>query len=55
MYRGFEKIAPPGIRGNMLDYGFEVSEFERQLRYYVHFLTYTLEKEVKPLISPAFG
>ena len=29
--------SPHDIVANLLDFGFEVSEFELQLRYYVHF------------------
>ena len=32
----------------MLDEGFEVSEFELQLRYYVHFRTNTNKKAYEP-------
>ena len=32
-----------------------VSEFELQLRYYVHFQTNTLEKGMNPLILRAMG
>ena len=35
----------------MLDYDIVVSEFELQLRYYVHFLTSTIEKDMNPFIS----
>ena len=33
----------------------EVSEFELQSRYYVHFRTNTLRKDMNPLILPAMG
>ena len=36
----------------VLDFGFEVSEFEPQLHYYVHFWTTTLGKGMNPLILP---
>ena len=35
----------------MLDCSLQVSEFEFQLRFYVHFRTYTIEKSVNLLIS----
>ena len=34
---------------------FEVSKFELQLRYNIHFWTNTLEKGMNSLISPAVG
>ena len=34
---------------------FEVSEFELQSRYYVHFRANTLGKGMDPLIRPAIG
>ena len=34
----------------MLDCGLEVSEFELQSRYYVHFLTNTFKKGMKTLL-----
>ena len=39
----------------VMDCGTEVSEFELQLCYYVHFRTNTLEKCMNPLILPAIG
>ena len=38
-----------------LDCYLEVSEFELQSRYYVHFRTNTLRKDMKPLITVARG
>ena len=38
-----------------MDCGIVVSEFELQSHYYVHFLTNTLGKGMKPLILPAMG
>ena len=38
-----------------MDCGIVVSEFELQLRYYVHFQTNTLGKDMNPLILPAMG
>ena len=35
-----------------LIYGLEVSEFELQLSYYVHFWINILQKYMNPLISP---
>ena len=44
-----------GVIVNLLDYGLEVSEFERQPCYYVIFRTKTLGKRINPLIPPAMG
>ena len=45
-----------GVVGKVLDSGREVSEFELQSRYYVHYRTNTLEKGMKPFIPrPAIG
>ena len=38
-----------------MDYEIGVSEFELQLRYYVHFRSNTLGKCMNPLILPAMG
>ena len=38
-----------------MDCGIVVSEFELQLRYYVHFRANTLGKGMNPLILPAMG
>ena len=38
---------------NMLDYNIEVSEFELQSRYYIHFSTNSFGKDMNPLILPA--
>ena len=45
----------PCVVANVLDCGFEVSEFELQSRYYVHFWTNTLRKGMNPLITLLFG
>ena len=44
-----------GVMINVLDYGFVVSEFELQSRYYVHFRTNTLGKGMNFVIVPAMG
>ena len=38
-----------------MDCGIVLSEFELQLRYYVHFRANTLGKGMNPLIFPAMG
>ena len=38
-----------------MDCGIVESEFELQSRYYVHFQTNTLGKDMNPLILPAMG
>ena len=43
----------PGVVANELDCNILVNEFEPQLRYYVHFRTNTLGKDMSPLIPPA--
>ena len=46
---------PCGVIVKSLGCGIVVSEFELQSRYYVHFLTNTLEKGMNPLILPVMG
>ena len=41
--------------GKVLDCGHEVSEFELQLRYYIHFRTNTLGKDMKTLYPRIYG
>ena len=41
-----------GIVANVLNCDIEVSEFELQLRYYIHFRTNSLEKATNSLIPP---
>ena len=41
---------PRGKLDYVLDYYIVVGEFKLQLRYYVHFRTYTLRKGMNPLI-----
>ena len=38
----------------MLDCGLEVTEFERQLCYYVHFRIINLRKSIEPLYSLSY-
>ena len=47
--------SPRGLVANVLDCDIVVSEFEFQLRYYVHFWTNILEKGMKPFISSTVG
>ena len=42
-----------GVVAKVLNYSLEVSEFELQLCYNVHFGTNTLGKSMKPFIHPA--
>ena len=44
-----------GIMGKVLDCSLEVSEFELQQRYYIHFRTNTLEEKNEPPCSLALG
>ena len=46
---------PCGIMVKVMDCGIVVSEFEFQLRYYVHFQANTLGKGMNPLILLAMG
>ena len=39
----------------LLDYSLEVSKFEHQTHYYVHFQTNTLGKSMKPPYSLSYG
>ena len=41
-----------GVMNKMLKFGLEVSEFELQLYYYIHFWTNILGKGMNPLVSP---
>ena len=47
--------SPRGVMVKAQDCGIVASEFELQLRYYVHFRTNTLGKDMNPLILPAMG
>ena len=42
--------SPDGVVSNVLDCDIVVSEFELNSRYYGHFRTNTLQKDMKPLI-----
>ena len=44
-----------GIVGTKLDCGVEVSKFEMQSRYYIHFRTNTHWKRYEPPNSPSYG
>ena len=44
-----------GAVANVLNCGLEVSEFDLQLRYYVHFRTNITGKSMNPLIIQAMG
>ena len=46
---------PHGVMVKVMDCKIVVSEFEFQLRYYVHFRINTLGKGMNPLILPAVG
>ena len=46
---------PGGVMVKAMDYRIAVREFELQLRYYVHFRTNTLGKDMNPLILPNMG
>ena len=46
---------PRGVMVKAMDCRIVVSEFGLQSRYYVHFLTNTLEKAMNPIILPAVG
>ena len=46
---------PRGVMVKAMDCRIVVTEFEFQLRYYVHFRINTLEKGMNPLILPAMG
>ena len=49
----FRYISPCRVMAKTLDCGLEVSEFELQLRYYVHFWTNALRKGMNSFISKA--
>ena len=49
------RISPHGVMAYVRDYSFEVSEFEHQSSYYVHFRTNTLGKGMNSLIPPAMS
>ena len=51
MYRG----CPHGVMVKVMDCGIVVSEFELQLRCYIHFPANTLGKDMNPFILPAMG
>ena len=42
--------SPCGVMDNVLDWNIVVSDFKRKSFYYVHFLSKTRKKGVKPLI-----
>ena len=44
-----------GVMVKVMDCGIVVSEFKLQSRYYVHFQTNTLGKDMNPLIFPTMG
>ena len=46
---------PPDVMVKAMDGGIVVSEFELQLRYYVHFRVNTLGKGMNLLILPSMG
>ena len=46
---------PRGVMVKAMDCGIEVSEFVLQSRYYFHFRTNTIRKDMNPLILPAMG
>ena len=50
-----ERGCPRGLMVKAMDCGIVVSEFELQLRYYVHFRENTLGKGMSPLILPVMG
>ena len=47
--------SPHGVMVKVLDFGLKVSNIELLSRYYIHFQTYTLRKNMNPLILPAMG
>ena len=53
-HNGFRKC-PLGVIVKAMDSRIIVSEFELQLRYYIHFQTNTIGKGMNPLIHPAMG
>ena len=46
--------SPRGVMAKALDFGIDVSQFEFQLRYYVHFRTNMLGKVSEPPYSPSY-
>ena len=52
---GWGRRNPRGLVAKVLDCDNVVSEFELQLRYYVHFQIHTLGKYMNPLILSAMG
>ena len=50
MFPALSRCSPCGIVANMRDCDFLVSEFEIHYFYNVHFRTFTLEKNMNPLI-----
>ena len=44
-----------GVVTNLLNFGFEESDFELQLHSNVHFRTKTLRKDMNPLMLPSLG
>ena len=50
-----EEGCPRGVMVKAMDCWIEVSEFELQLCYYVHFRINTLGKGMNPIILPAMG
>ena len=46
---------PRGVMVKAMDNGIIVREFVLQLRYYVHFRAYTLEKGMNPVILQTMG
>ena len=44
-----------GVMVKVMSYEIVVSNFELQSRYYIHFQTNTLRKDMSPLILPAMG
>ena len=51
----FPRECPHGVMVKAMDCEIIVSEFELQLRYYVHFRANTFGKGMNPLILPAMG
>ena len=51
----FFRGGPRGVMFKAMDYGFVISVFVLQSRYYVHFRANTLGKGMNPLILLAMG
>ena len=47
--------SPHGVMAKVLDYGLEVSDFDLQSCYNIHFRTNTLGKDMNPRISQDIG